>query len=103
MILASSHTNLWEEIALNCSTLLLRCFLLVIVISTLFYGVVDYKTSKAMTAVKQLVAEKAWVTRNGAKAQIDAVQLLVGTWYTSRSEREFPLTFTSLMLRLTYI
>jgi sodium/potassium-transporting ATPase subunit alpha len=52
--------------------------MLVIVVSALFYGVVDYKTSKAMTAVKQLVAEKAWVTRNGAKVQIDAVQLLVG-------------------------
>ena len=50
----------------------------VIIVSALFYGFVDYNASKAMKAIKQLVAEKATVTRNGVKQKIDAVNLYVG-------------------------
>lgn len=52
--------------------------LFVIIISALFYGSVDYNASQAMKAIKQMVAETAWVTRDGTRIEVNALDLQVG-------------------------
>ncbi|CEP03211.1 Cation-transporting P-type ATPase N-terminal domain-containing protein [Plasmodiophora brassicae] len=50
----------------------------VIVVSTLFYASVDYKSSQVMKSIKTLVSDTAVVTRDGVKMEVDAKSLKPG-------------------------
>ncbi|EPZ34560.1 P-type ATPase, A domain-containing protein [Rozella allomycis CSF55] len=52
--------------------------LLVIVACSTFYGLVDWKAMKSMNAIMNLIAERAIVTRDGQKIEVDADELKVG-------------------------
>jgi sodium/potassium-transporting ATPase subunit alpha len=52
--------------------------LLVIMVSTAFYALVDFHTSRIMRSIRSLIADDATVIRNGENQTIPASDLLVG-------------------------
>jgi sodium/potassium-transporting ATPase subunit alpha len=52
--------------------------ILVIIVSSTFYAVVDWHASRIMKSIKNLVAEETTVIRDGKKQTIDATGVVVG-------------------------
>lgn len=50
----------------------------VIAISATFYALVDWKASKVMRSIKTLIAEEAYVIRDGQQQLIPAAEIVVG-------------------------
>jgi sodium/potassium-transporting ATPase subunit alpha len=52
--------------------------LLVIIVSSTFYAVVDWHASRIMKSIKSLVAEEATVVRDGKRQVIPATDIVIG-------------------------
>jgi sodium/potassium-transporting ATPase subunit alpha len=52
--------------------------MLVIVISSTFYAVVDWNASRVMKSIKSLIADNAIVVRDGKQQTVLAVDIVVG-------------------------
>jgi sodium/potassium-transporting ATPase subunit alpha len=52
--------------------------MLVIVISSTFYAVVDWNASRVMKSIKSLIADNAIVVRDGKQQTLPAVDIVVG-------------------------
>ncbi|RKO89029.1 E1-E2 ATPase-domain-containing protein [Blyttiomyces helicus] len=52
--------------------------LIVILVSSGFYALVDFQASKIMSSIQGLVAQSATVTRNGVKQDVPAADIVVG-------------------------
>jgi sodium/potassium-transporting ATPase subunit alpha len=56
--------------------------LLVIIMSSTFYAVVDWNASRVMKSIKNLIAEQAVVIRDGKRQTLPAVSIVVGDLVT---------------------
>jgi sodium/potassium-transporting ATPase subunit alpha len=52
--------------------------MLVIIISSTFYAVVDWNASRVMKSIKSLIADDAMVVRDGKQQTISATDIVVG-------------------------
>jgi len=52
--------------------------MLVIIISSTFYAIVDWNASRVMKSIKSLIADNAIVVRDGKQQTMSAVDIVVG-------------------------